>query len=462
MSGRLADVRTLVTDGSKVLRELYKRVHPDLFHDVPHAREANEHSFKLLQEYLEFAKKGGELGRTAGVPYKFRFFLYKQDGSEAEPAEQNGELKKVELILPPPARLDAGTAEGALPRSTQKALGRLFSACGLSADFTGGAEQDQPLNLRQFVPQAAELARQRQLSQRGPRHDISTLRTALRLGRQVTVGFAPSVRARGAVVQADLIRQVAAALDKVQHLDVRGLRFMLGQEYGVDAEGQLWLDASDNALFWSGYLTATDFSECHDRQATLKRIQLLEASVAASLGVSMVYSSPALRAKPGYYSLLERLAAEASELGAVAGGANRSVPLQVVEDKTSEDPGSQSGFSTDTDFGFLSVPVSAPAQHVYKHIEAHGLEVRRALAERRQQHDKAEDLRRALERRLRLRRLSKDPALSHERFCRACMRFLQRADALMPLMEGLEVRISEASMVSPDGAHIDIAWDCDI
>ncbi len=49
------------------------------------------------------------------------------------------------------------------------------------------------------------------------------------------------------------------------------------------------------------YLTATDFSECHDRQATLKRIQLLEASVAASLGVNMVYSSPALRAKPEYY-----------------------------------------------------------------------------------------------------------------------------------------------------------------
>ena len=51
---------------------------------------------------------------------------------------QAGELEKVEVILPPPARLDAGTAEGALPQSTQKALGRLFSACGLSADFTGG------------------------------------------------------------------------------------------------------------------------------------------------------------------------------------------------------------------------------------------------------------------------------------------------------------------------------------
>ena len=31
--------------------------------------------------------------------------------------------------------------------------------------------------------------------------------------------------------------------------------------------------------------------------------------------------------------LLERLAAEASEWGAVAGGAYRSVPLQVMEDK---------------------------------------------------------------------------------------------------------------------------------
>ena len=41
------------------------------------------------------------------------------------------------MILPPPARLDAGAAQGALPGSTQKALGRLLSACGLSADFSG-------------------------------------------------------------------------------------------------------------------------------------------------------------------------------------------------------------------------------------------------------------------------------------------------------------------------------------
>lgn len=47
------------------------------------------------------------------------------------------DLRKVDLVLPPPARLDAGAAEGALPLATRKALGQLFAACGLSADFVG-------------------------------------------------------------------------------------------------------------------------------------------------------------------------------------------------------------------------------------------------------------------------------------------------------------------------------------
>jgi hypothetical protein len=32
----------------------------------------------------------------------------------------------------------------------------------------------------------------------------------------------------------------------------------------------------------------------------------------------------------------------------------------------------------------------------------------------------------------------------------------------MPLMEGLQVRISEANLVAPDGAYMDIAWDFEI
>ena len=48
-----------------------------------------------------------------------------------------GDLRRVDLVLPPPSRLDAGAAEGALPRATQHALGKLLAACGLDADFAG-------------------------------------------------------------------------------------------------------------------------------------------------------------------------------------------------------------------------------------------------------------------------------------------------------------------------------------
>ena len=72
---------------------------------------------------------------------------------------------------------------------------------------------------------------------------------------------------------------------------------------------QLTHGLSSCLLPFHRYLTATDFSECHDRQAMLKRIVLLEASVAAALGLSMVYSSPALRAKPEYYRCVSSLSA---------------------------------------------------------------------------------------------------------------------------------------------------------
>ena len=54
-----------------------------------------------------------------------------------------GDLKRVDLVLPPPARLDARAAEGTLPRATQRALGRLLEACGLEADFAGAALSTQ-------------------------------------------------------------------------------------------------------------------------------------------------------------------------------------------------------------------------------------------------------------------------------------------------------------------------------
>ncbi len=72
-------------------------------------QEANERSFKLLQEYLAAAKTGGGIGRTAGLPYHFTFYIREQlvepqEKEDGESSWEASELRRVALTLPPPVR----------------------------------------------------------------------------------------------------------------------------------------------------------------------------------------------------------------------------------------------------------------------------------------------------------------------------------------------------------------------
>jgi hypothetical protein len=129
-----------ITSLKSKINQLYHRVHPDRFHHSPIALESNEKSFKLLQEYLSAAKTGGGIGRTAGLPYHFVFYIQKEageqaaeggasadaateggwsqhgveavgvsregggDGVDGEASDPMDGLKKVEVTLPPPVR----------------------------------------------------------------------------------------------------------------------------------------------------------------------------------------------------------------------------------------------------------------------------------------------------------------------------------------------------------------------
>lgn len=70
--------------------------------------------------------------------------------------------------------------------------------------------------------------------------------------KQVTVGFAATVLGQGPGAQAEQLRKLAAALDRIGHVELAGVHVMLGRDYGVDPLGRLWLDVDDTALFWSG------------------------------------------------------------------------------------------------------------------------------------------------------------------------------------------------------------------
>ena len=60
------------------------------------------------------------------------------------------------------------------------------------SEVEGGLGSEQASKrLRLFVPAAAELSRKRESAQLGPKHQLSMVRAALRLGRQVPSAPAP-------------------------------------------------------------------------------------------------------------------------------------------------------------------------------------------------------------------------------------------------------------------------------
>jgi len=160
------------------------------------------------------------------------------------------------------------------------------------------------VRLREFIPGAADQARQRSTSSFGAAHLISRLRTVLRLGkqvrlcpmsapqppqpvryhpsvapsttqridapkawplnagchmllmyccvraRQVTVGWDDGLRAEGAAAQAAALQRLAAALDRLEGLDLAGVHVMLGARSGIDNLGQAWLHSAGFTDEW--------------------------------------------------------------------------------------------------------------------------------------------------------------------------------------------------------------------
>ena len=178
-----------------VLRQLYLKVHPDLFTDAPAEQATNQKSFILLQEYLALAESGAEPhGRSQA--FAFEFYIRDEAAPEGTGGDAGGgargQLRRVALTLPPPGRRAGGHSSGSLPPATALALGRLFDACGLESAFSGGAGVAPPDGLLDMLPGAAEALRQAHSNARTPDDLLRMARAALRMGRGVMLSFAPS------------------------------------------------------------------------------------------------------------------------------------------------------------------------------------------------------------------------------------------------------------------------------
>lgn len=120
----------------------------------------NLRSFQLLQEYLNAAKGGNTSHRFI---YHFEFFIRRAENNDGD-ANNDNVLERVEVSLPPPqVKFHPQRGTEMLP-GTKSAIGKLFAACGLSAEVTGGLAGDEPVSLSDFFQQASERQRQNEAS----------------------------------------------------------------------------------------------------------------------------------------------------------------------------------------------------------------------------------------------------------------------------------------------------------
>lgn len=422
------------------LRLLYKLIHPDLFTDSLAAKEANEHSFKLLQDYFDSLKHGGGIGRIAGLPYKFCFYL-RDENTEAG-------LKKVDITLPPPTR--SPLAKGELSTSSLKAFGRLLEACGISSDLSAELDSHKETNtsLREFLPAAAEAVHAAASSQGGPRHTVTALLTALRLGRGVSCSFTETLPVHH---QLRSMEQLLRVLDNdLPHLDLSGFKIFLGEQgYGIDSFGALWLPVNGSAQGWASYLSRVDIEEFKSKMSLSSSIRTLEKGAAAALGVSLVTTHQHLSVEAGYREFLERCNAHTNN---EAGTSQYPIALVVQ-------PHSSSAASIDDVTGTINIPLGFDTSEVITALRELGPKGAVHAARAQVEEEELAKLKGQVERTLKLRKLMRDPALPFDYFKAACSRLLYRADDLRPYLEGLPIRISYLNVLAPDRSCINISWN---
>ena len=325
----------------------------------------------------------------------------------------------------------------------------------------------------------------------------ANIRGAMRLARGVVAGFGGAAAALPGDKKVALLHALARVLDALsdEGIEVAGAHVMFGARTGLDARGTLWLDAAEaDPEAWADFLGGVDLGYAARRREAAAALRALEAAAARAAGVAMVFAPAALAAAPEYRQFLERLAAHAADHGPVGAQASSGGNQQQQQQREQEGqqqregqppppplpfselpiyvaphhapPGSGSGSGSSGGFelregmGCVQVPVGAAAADVYAFALLRGAEALAALRARRDEERRLDDLAARARRALRLRRLTRDPAVAPRQFEAACATLLRHSGALLQHAEGLSVRVSDANRV--DGANVDIAWDAEV
>jgi len=334
-------------------------------------------------------------------------------------------------------------------------LNRLFSECGIAShdDEGEGGAISHTVSLREFIPAAAERFHAAATQHGGPRYELSALRAALQMTRHISLVFGGAMTRASSLEQLEAGRQLLHVLEQDCLAEVVGVQIGIGDGYGSDASGALWLWSEGDAPSWAKFLQGTDLEWHRTQRAKAAALRSREQAAAKALGVGMVLGHPAAVSTPQY----ERLMNDIADAGP-AGSGQAMLQKVVLRLEPGSGGGGASGCRTDG-LGKICLPVDLPLPDILACVKQLGpTAAREADALAKEEADIA-TLRRQVERALKLRLLSRDPDLPTHKFRAACLRLLQHSAALMPLLDGLPLRVTEVNSFVPGRSAIDIAWN---
>lgn len=454
------------------LRELYKRVHPDMFSRLPKARDTNAASFAELQAYLT---GGGPRGRPKPTPLPF--YVAKERAVATASNEGTGSLtvERIEAVLPPlpPCAHGGGSGDresadgSSLPASALVALSKLLEAAGVSGEFAQPTRQagatpaeDMVALLRLLVEETHKApfdmdAVKRPVSDTSAAAEAAALARAAQRRRGVAVHYSAVLCSHQRQLAA---RRLAKSLDAAAGVQLEGLRLMIGTRAsnGLDAHGNLWLDvdAGGGPQRWADALLALDEAHILQAQGSAALRVAEEQEAAARLKVDMVYAGAEVRSSDAYGVLLQELSASgAPSGGALANGELEKLAVCVVDDLV----GLGECWRVDDDLGYVTVPLRASPAEVVAFLERRGCEAVAARAARADRESTKARLAAHVSQKLRTRAVTVDGGLHDDEATRALSRLMRHAHLLGPLLQGVAVHVGHETRAR--GGVLELAHD---
>ena len=445
------------------MNSLYKLVHPDLFHNYPEAKEANEKSFKLLQQFI--SDSNTQYGDKRADMFHFSFYL-KKAGEGLNGTSSSDALEKINIELQQPRYMTGwvGKDTGINPELTP-ALNKLLKACGLDTiDVFSSYESSKEnfnvnyddSNLKDFLPYAVDSLLKGRNSETVERlvrsQQLDMMRSTIRMFRGLTVTFSQKVSRRYSAEKMTCLNDLVRLLDKDKALDLRGIRFVLDEEFKVSPLGAIHVDIralSGKKGEWSEYLSATrDLAVARVRSNFVEGIRIYEDKIATELGIASLHCSCKIshseECKHFLDLLLQRVKSER------VFHTDTCKAMKLIVDRRED-------FEISQRDGTVVIPVSKSVDQVVSYLKGSVSEALLITWKYEKELKELDRLKYLVRSRLKLRIYSKDDRVTLHQFRQCSNRLVRMSKSLVTLTEGLNLRVSEANRLHDNS--IDIAWD---